>query len=274
VRLTFIAALSSTTVLLGGVALAQDAEQPAAENPDRMVLPPKRGLVQAFVGVNLSKDLVAEPISIAPDIWYGVSDVLTVGLVHSARGAVGFMSPVGAGLCVTGEDKQCADFYAGGGIDARYHVKDGPLAVAADGGVFVSDFDPFVLSLKVGAAVRWRSGKIAVDANPSIVFGLTEREGTMEGTVVLEGNKEVLYLPVTLLYGVIDKLAIAAQVGAVVPTVATADSWTLPVAVGAQFMATRDLFVDVAFGLPQVAGGPESTGFDVRTLTIGGGYAF
>ena len=87
----------------------------------QMTLPAGRVFVEVFAEINLSADAALKPLSIAPDLWYGVNDELTVGLVHSARGATGLFGATGNGLCLTGEDNGCAKIYNNLGIDARYH---------------------------------------------------------------------------------------------------------------------------------------------------------
>jgi hypothetical protein len=73
-----------------------------------MMLPKGAIAIHAVVEVNMSADLVAKPFSIAPDVWYGVSPKLQVGLVHSRMGQTGFLGGAGllgagAGLCLAGE---------------------------------------------------------------------------------------------------------------------------------------------------------------------------
>ena len=55
---------------------------------------------QQVIDVNMSADAVGKPFSIAPDIYYGVSDKLSVGLTHDT------------GLCLAGEENGCADRHA------------------------------------------------------------------------------------------------------------------------------------------------------------------
>ena len=127
-----------------------------------------------------------------------MSDELTVGLVHSTRGATGFFGGVGDGLCLTGEENGCGKIYNNLGIDARYHFyRSGGITMAADGGLFARSFDPFALALKVGVTGRWQSGQLAVDLAPSIFAGLTERDPEGAVDVEVTSNKEVFLLPVT-----------------------------------------------------------------------------
>jgi len=241
----------------------------------QMTLPEGRAFVQVFAEISLSTDLALKPISIAPDLWYGLSDVLTIGLVHSARGATGFFSVAGDGLCLTGSDNGCPDVYHNIGLDARYHFyRSGGMTVAADGGLFARSFDPFQLALKVGATGRWQSGELAVELAPSIFAGLTEREPDAgAGVTVTTTNKEALFLPATAIYALMPKLGLAGQVALTVPFEETGDTWLLGLSIGAQYMVNEQISADLAFGLPALAGGPDGTGADARVLTLGVGYA-
>jgi hypothetical protein len=261
----------------GTVSAQSDGDEGVAgevTEEQQMTLPAGRAFVQVFAEINLSTDAAFKPFSIAPDLWYGVSDELTVGLVHSTRGATGFFGGVGDGLCLTGEENGCGKIYNNLGIDARYHFyRSGGITMAADGGLFARSFDPFALALKVGATGRWQSGQLAVDLAPSIFAGLTERDPEGAVDVEVTSNKEVFLLPVTAIYAVTPELGAAVQAGLQVPFEETGDTWIFAMSLGAQYLVNEQISADLAFSLPLLAGGPEGTGADARTITLGVGYA-
>jgi hypothetical protein len=271
--LTGFVAMLVTTGAMIAPASAQDDAAPEVQ----MTLPAGRVLVEAFFEANLSKELVFKPFSIAPDIWYGVSDELTVGLVHSSHGAVGSFGGAGAGLCLAGKDNGCAKVYNNIGIDARYHVWRQPgMALAVDGGLYAGPFDPFTLSVKLGAVGRWQGAALSAELAPSIFIGMTQREPEDGGAGVefVSGNKEIIHLPLSLFYAVMPKLGVGGQLFVRVPTSETADTWNLGGSLGAQYHANEKLRIDAAFTLPLLAGGDAlETGADVRTMTLGVGYA-
>ena len=242
-----------------------------------MTLPGGHLFVQAFAEISLTSDNAFEPFSIAPDLWYGVSDVLTVGLVHSGRASTGLYGGAGSGLCLSGSDGQCPDVYHNIGLDARYHFyRSGGITVSAEGGLFARSFDPFTAALKLGVVGRWQSGAFALDFGPNLFAGLSEREPE-DGADVMIGtnNKETLHLPVTALYGLSEKVGLALQVGAVVPLQDTGDLYTVGASVGGQYMLSNRFMLDLAFSLPMLAKGDAYMvdALDVRTLTLGVGYA-
>jgi hypothetical protein len=253
----FVAALSS------GSAAAQEAV-PTEEL--QLTLPGGKLFLDAFVEVNLSKSNAFKPVSIAPDLWYGINDDLTLGLVHSGRGATGLYGLPGHGLCLTGKDNNCPKVYNNIGVDARYHLwRKGGIALAADGGLFAGSFDPFMLQLKLGAIARLQAKAFSFEFGPNIFVGLTKRSA---------GNKEVLNIPATFMYALPMRLGIAAQLGLVLP-ISNTDMTMFGASIGVQYFATDKLIFDAAFSLPALAGGSlVADGIDLRTFTLGVAYAF
>src|SRR4051812_45713682 len=75
---------------------------PAGDGVDQLTLPKGRLLLDAYIAASLSTDAVFKPFSISPDIWYGATDDVTVGLVHSGLGTTGFIGLAGQSLCLSG----------------------------------------------------------------------------------------------------------------------------------------------------------------------------
>lgn len=257
-------------------AMAPAEAPPAAATPsgERVTMPAKRGMIHAQLGINLSTDLVGKPVSLSPDVWYGVNDKLTIGLVHTTVGATGIQGIPGTSLCLTGADNGCADVYNFAGLDARYTLKsDAKLQLAFDGGLFMTNLDPFQLALKLGVTGRYRLAKqLALELAPNIFFGITERDGG--GTVGATPNKEVLALPVGAVYSIDDKLGVLAQLSLLLPFEDAGDLYAIGFAVGGSYALTKQLSLELAFALPLLATGGDGGGVDARTLTLGGSYAF
>jgi hypothetical protein len=257
-------------VMLSGHAFAETSEP---SGPDQLTMPKGKLLVDAFVELNLSKDNAFKPVSISPDVWYGATDDLTLGLVHSSIGATGVIGGFGDALCITGSSNGCESVYPGVGIDARYRLKAG---WAVDGGVFVNDFDPFALAIKLGLVGRHRiSEKLAIEAQPNVFIGLTERDATADGmgTVTFEGNEEILSIPVTAAYLVAPKVTLSGQLAFQTPFSEAGDNWSLGFSIGGRYRASDHLDLGLAFSLPRLAGGGDGTGADARSITLGVGYA-
>ena len=254
---------------LGGVVYADDAELKS----DQLVLP-KGGIdVNAQVEINLSQDRAGKPISISPDLWYGATDDLTIGLVHSTTGATGLLGGVADSLCLGDTDRGCDHLYRDVGVDARVRVA-APLSF--DGGLYIRDFDPFQLAIKLGLGGRWHLGKAAIEVQPNVFIGLTKRDGVAATatTPAIQGNSDVLTLPVTASYEVVEHLELAAQLGFVIPFEHAGDFYRIPLSIAGRYQVNEHLGLGLAFTLLGVVGGDATQhGVDGRVLTIGGTYA-
>ena len=175
-----------------------------------MTLPKGRVLLDAFFEINLASGAEFKPFSLSPDVWYGATDDITVGLVHSAVGTSGFIGGTGESLCLAGTGGGCADVYHNVGVDVRYKLKTGMLAYAAEGG----------------------------------------------------------------LYAITPKISAALQLGVFLPFENTDTTYRIPLSIGGHYQVNESINVNLAFSLPAVAGGGLVTGFDARTITLGGTYAF
>jgi hypothetical protein len=252
------------------------AEPPSADAVDRLTLPEGRFVIDAFLEMNLGSDEVFKPFSITPDLWYGVTDALTLGLVHSFDGATGFVGGVGDSLCLTGRDNGCPHVYDNVGVDVRYRLMEGGFALAADGGLFFRSFDPVQLALKLGVAGRWHKDQLAVELEPALFFGLTNRSRDVSvglTTVSVTTNGDSLSVPVTGLYSVTPGVALAVQLGLILPFQDTGDTYSIPLSIGVHLRATEKLNLFAAFSLTRLIGGGDAGAFDNRSVTIGGSYA-
>ncbi|MEO8706782.1 MAG: hypothetical protein ABI867_42540 [Kofleriaceae bacterium] len=247
---------------------------------EHVVVPAKRlfahanlefGMAKVVVGTEESTELA---IGLAPDIYYGVNAKLTLGLIHSSQAKTGFMGGFGSSLCLTGD--LCGDVYNGAGLDARYQLTEGNLGLAGNVAVIANALDPFTVALKLGVIGRYRpspASPLAIEFAPSIAFGVTERDG--DAMAGVDANKEVLSVPVTLLYSLSAKLAGILQTGVILPFSDAGDLYAVPLSLGVNFQVNKQLSVDAAFTLPFLLGGDLTpNGFDTRTITVGGGYAF
>lgn len=254
----------------GGETPAEGGEAPAEGGGEVMaegdaggkppfILPKGKLAVHVALGVNMSKSLVAKPIALAPDVWYGVMPKLEVGVAHSNYGLTGFWGQgFGGGICIGGAERGCAKLYNGPiGILAHFSLMEGNLDLAADGGLIIDALDPNVMSLKVGVRGRWASGKIMVMFSPMIDAGLTKRDA---------GNKEVLWVPVTVGFAASPKLHAGVQTGIAGPLDGFGDAYIIPVGVGAMFMVNDKLGVGGSFNFFNLAGKGSSA--DFRDLTL------
>jgi hypothetical protein len=250
-----------------------------AKASGRMTMPGGTSYLNAVAETNLAKGAAGKPISIAPDLWYGASDTLTLGLVHSSRGTSGFLTGFVNGLCFRGGSGggACAaglgNIYTTAGGEARIAVSEGGFALALPIGVYASAFKPeVVLSAKVGLIGRLQAGPIALELQPTLFAGLTQRKIDMAGTTV-SNNEDRFGLPLTLFFQLSPAFALAAQTGITMVVEHAKDTYQVPAALGLAWLVTPKLSVDVAFGLAAVVDANSMTKpFDGRNLTLGVGY--
>jgi hypothetical protein len=254
-----------------------DAAAAAAggEGGEQLTLQKGRLVLNGYVAISLSNSAVFKPISISPDVWYGVTDDITAGLVHSAVGTTGFIGAAGGGesLCVTGTDNLCGNLYHNVGFEGRYKLKMSGIALAVDGGVYALQIqDPRLIDLKLGAVGRWQKGPLAVEAAPSLFLALTNRSLDVGG-VSATFNRDILNLPATAMYTLNPMITLAAQTGLMLPLEDAGDFYQVPLSVGVFYKVNDEVNVTAAFSLPRLIAS-SSGGIDVRTLTLGGSYAF
>jgi len=174
-----------------------------------------RGMLELVVplDVTLSARRAGEPVFLAPSLYYGVTDELTLGVRH-------FL-----GLCLSGSAHGCPKTYNDVGLEAIWrlrHEAGSDLAVAA--ALDASPIsDPFTLSGEVRLIGRFGS-PISLALAPALNFGFNERDAPLVkatamafplatypfGWVELSaGNREFLSLPVALTFQVTPVLAVS-----------------------------------------------------------------
>ena len=195
----------------GNAAAEADAsiESRAAMSP---TLPAGSLAFTATVQAGLSADAVGgevgNPLSIAPDVWYGVNERLSLGGVTSIQAVTGFWSGAlgglaGTGLCVSDEPGTdpavlagCTNAFDNAGLEGLFALKaDDSTGIALDVGFHAVSFDASFYSAKVGARGALRSGRLGVGLVPSVLVAITER-GDLDGDS--GGNLDRIQLPVDL----------------------------------------------------------------------------
>jgi hypothetical protein len=171
---------------------------PAIERP--LTLARGMSSVEAAILVELTSGYEGKPVALAPAAFYGLTDRVSVGIVHRL------------GFCLTGPEANCAQVYNDFGTDVRASVhRNAALEVVVRGGLVAQQFrDPFKLDLSLGVEGRWRTGRYALlaaafanvgvtDANPTIVGGSLRPQLQLapflmiQGLIGLTGATELLF---------------------------------------------------------------------------------
>ncbi|MBA3453556.1 MAG: hypothetical protein H0T42_10725 [Deltaproteobacteria bacterium] len=227
------------------------------------------------VNVNMSSGAVAKPVSLAPSIWYGVTNKLSIGVTHdggttswSPRPAVRVTTidvlagvteteVSGAGICVTGKDGNCSKPYNNVGADVLIGLADGKLGFAAHVGFDVLSIDEMTLGARVGALGRFAlASKVALVFDPRVQIALTDREFTPDG----------LDVPLWVWFEPSAKVGFYVHTGFAGPFDGLGDSFNVPVGVGTSVHAGARLTLGADFQFSNLLGKGSSA--DGRVLGV------
>jgi len=231
------------------VAVAVLAVSPAARaSPDDLVARPlvqRPGGVVARLTVELAlqSGQLARPLSIAPDVWLGVTERLTLGLVHS-NASIDQVDDR-ASLCLRGDALTCDHVYRGSGVDALWRWRDGELAVAPRARLLLRDTAPWKPAATLGALVRWTRGRAAITSDPYLRIGFAHQD---------LGNRSAVFVPLRLAVQPATGWLLAVHTGWDTELATWRDGWHVPVALELVARASPHLDVGIAAGFPQLLG--------------------
>jgi hypothetical protein len=218
------------------------------------------GMLQLDVNgsMSLTKELVGKPINMPLALWYGITNELQAGIVHSR------------GLCLSGKDNNCAKVYDDIALQLLLSLfgRGSALEIASWAQLNVATFDPATLSLQVGGAMNWVTGgsNVAILAYPNVGIGLNEREP--EGGTL---NKETIGMPVAAYFRAGERVAPVLFTGLGQTALdGFGDFYTVPVGVGVLVALSNKLDIGARFDMPRlIAKHAEGEGAaDSRAATI------
>lgn len=190
--------------------------------------------------INMSSDLVGDPIQLAPDFYYGVSKTLNVGITHWD-----------GGICVSGD--LCAKSYNDVGIDALFgFMNEGSVLLALRGGLQIPSFDNLVSGLNLGLATQLGAGKIQINFDPTLYLGVIGRDGDI--TMGEVSRKETLTAPLLVWYQAQGQTAVFLRSGINGPLDGFGDSFAVPLGLGALFAVNNRLDLGGEFVFTNLAG--------------------
>jgi hypothetical protein len=231
---------------------------------------PKGALVIAgqTVEINLSDNAVFKPVSLAPSIWYGIDDKLTLGLSHDL-GTTPWSPRVlfpGFGICITGESNGCGKFYNNASIEGLYSLTNDKLSVALHPALDILSFDPFELGLRIGILGKYAiDDKMTIVFDPRIYFQFTERD-----TAMGSGGPDLIDLPIWYHYAIDHKLSAYAGTGFLAPFDGFSDFYLIPFLLGVQYRVDDKLMVGGNFNFINLLG----TGGGVEGRAVGVNVAY
>jgi hypothetical protein len=165
--------------------------------------------------INLSAGLAGDPITLAPDIYYGVNRQLSVGIDHQR------------GICIS---SGCPTSYEDLSLYALYSVMHGgSFDLAVLGGPGFPYLNDFAMGANVGVRAKLMVGSIALVAGAELYLGIIGRDGAKPRT---EGW---VHIPVELQVQLQKQSAVIVTFGFDGPLSGYGSNIEIPVGVGALF---------------------------------------
>jgi len=233
-----------------------------------LTLEPGALFVQLDLEMNVAKDNIAKPFSIAPDVSIGATRDLTFSLIHSTFGTTGFRGGSGLGLCVSGTSGGCPHPYNNVGGEALYSLLAGEASMALVAGLYSPDLADSFVDLKLGMKTKFSSGALSLTVNPSVYTALDKRDAMVP-------NVDQLYVPIGLSYKISPVVTAGIGSGIKGPLGRFnrfGDTATVPFGVNAVVTLDPMFAVGASFTFGKLVGGTAlgdaATGADFRAIHV------
>jgi hypothetical protein len=202
------------------------------------------------LGINLSSETSGDPTFVAPDLFFGVSDKLTVGVTHDI------------GFCISGD--ACDPAYNDLGLKALFAIMQaGNLQAAVHGGLLIPSLDPLVAGLEIGMAGKIVGGPIALVFDPSLYVGMAGRDEASFRSFDGLYNTETFRLPIDLQYQLNFQTMVFLSSGVNGPLDGFGDVYRVPVGLGALFAVNNRIDFGVELEFLDLLGTLSSSDFRV-----------
>jgi hypothetical protein len=254
-------------VVEGGGDVPPVSHAPMGEVAVRRGVQGPAGLVTARIHllVNASKGEFGKPTSLAPDLYYSLSDTVQIGLLHTLP--MGWLTLPGAGLCLTGTSNGCPLVYNNVGFDFMYGLLYGDVHLSLHSSLFLllaPDPKPAGVMWTVGLSGKLHfTDAVALLFDPQIGISLKDRDA----------YKDQLYVPLELQLQASRAVSLKLLTGVTGQLSSLGDTYRIPVGVGVVANLTPNLdlglrfsFDDLIGNLPPLPVGLSHT--DLRSLAL------
>lgn len=216
------------------------------------------GEIQVFAPVqfSLSAGEVAQPVFVAPNVSVGVTDRLTLRLLHSEA----YRAPSDvAGLCLTGTSGGCPRLYDNVSADAQLALWEaGPFSLVGSAGLSLARLDPLLAGATFGSVAEVELGeRFTLQVEPALFVGLNRRGS---------GNVDRLGATARLFDQVAERWLMFALTGFYAALDRPKDTAMVPVGAGVVFAALPK--VDLGLQLTFTRVGGRGASLDERQLSI------
>jgi len=214
---------------------------------------------RVLLDVNLSSDQVGKPVSLAPDLFYSVTDRFQIGLLH--QGPEGWQTRPGTGLCLTGTSNGCPHVYDNLGLDTMTGLVYGKVDLSAHVSFFFDSFDPTTTHLALGLAAKIHaSDRVAITLDPKYGIATNDRET----------NDDYLIIPAEIGIQAAPKTGIKILTGLFGDVSAFGDTYQIPVGLGLVQNLNKHFDLGARFSFDNLLGKePDGVGrADARSLAV------
>jgi len=220
------------------------------------------GLFTARVSllVNASTDNFGKPTSLAPDLFYSISDTVQIGLLHT--GPMGWQSRPGFGLCLTGTTNGCPKVYDNVGFDFMYGLLYGDFHLSLHSSLFLLPIsDPTGVMWTIGLTGKLHfTNAVALFFDPQVGVMLAHRDM----------YKEQLFIPIELQFQTTAAVSLKLLSGISGQLSELGDTYQVPLGLGLIANASTHVDLGLRFSfdnlLGQTATGVSRT--DIRSIAL------
>jgi hypothetical protein len=194
--------------------------------------------------INASKDNFGKPISLAPDLYYSLSDTVQIGLLHT--GPMGWQTRPGAGLCLTGTNDGCPKVYDNVGFDFMYGLLYGDFHLSIHSSLYLLRIsDPRFVMWTVGLIGKLHfTDSVALLFDPQIGISLNDRSI----------NKDQLFVPIELQFQTTQAVSLKLLSGVSGQLSALGDTYVIPVGLGIIGNVSSSVDLGVRFSFDNLLG--------------------
>lgn len=210
--------------------------------------------------VNASAGTFGKPTSLAPDLYYAVSDSIQIGLLHT--GPMGWQTLPGVSLCLTGDgDGGCPRAYNNVGFDFMLGLLHGDFHLSLHSSLYLARIsDPAAVMWTVGLAGKFHfTDLVALFFDPQIGIILSNRD-TWE---------DMLYLPVELQFQASPVVSLKVLSGVLGQLGHLGDTYMVPLGLGVVGNISRSIDIGLRFSFDNLLGNVPTGGSRTDFRSIG-----
>ena len=210
--------------------------------------------------VDASKDKFGKPVSLAPDLFYSVSDTVQIGLLHT--GPMGWQSRPGSGLCLTGTSDGCPKPYNNVGFDFMYGLLFGDFHLSLHSSLFLLFVpEPTGVMWTIGLTGKFHfTDAVALFFDPQVGVMLSHRDL----------YKEQLFIPLELQFQVGAAASLKVLSGVSGQLSELGDTYQIPLGLGLVGNVSSHLDLGARFSFDNLLGHafPGVSRTDVRSIGL------